>query len=244
MNRLPAAEPSVFTGDIISYMDWKASFMALIDTRCTSRTEKMHYLRQYIGGEVTNVVENSFLQNTVEAYEEAWVTLDRRYGDPFRAAQAFRDKLHSWPKLAPKDSQGLFKLADFLKSCRATRQYVVDLQSLDNCHENQQLLSKLPDWMTSRWNRQVFSILKTTECYPSFSAFVDFVAEEALIACNPISSLHALKTFDSVRPTEHRPVGQREVGRKRANVFCYRSNREDDGVATIRKGQTPSLFVL
>ena len=72
---------------------------------------------------------------------------------------------------------------------------MVDLQSQDNCHENQQLLSKLLDCMTLRWNRQVFSILKTTESYPSFSAFVDFVAEEALIACNPISYLHALNMF-------------------------------------------------
>ena len=38
MNRLTAAEPPVFTGDIISYMDWKASFMALIDSRCSSST--------------------------------------------------------------------------------------------------------------------------------------------------------------------------------------------------------------
>ena len=106
MNRLPTAEPSVFTGDIIGYMDWKASFMALIDTRCSSSTEKMHYLRRYIGGEVTNVVENSFLQNTVEAYEEAWGTLDRRYGDRFRVAQSFRDKLHSWPRLAPRTAKG------------------------------------------------------------------------------------------------------------------------------------------
>ena len=50
MNRLPAAEPSVFTGDIISYMGWKASFMALIDSRCSSSTDNMHYLSRYIGG--------------------------------------------------------------------------------------------------------------------------------------------------------------------------------------------------
>ena len=80
--------------------------MALIDSRCSSSTEKMHYLRRYIGGEVTQVIENSSLQNTVEAYEEAWVTLDRRYGDPFRVAKAFRDKLHSWPRLAPRTSNG------------------------------------------------------------------------------------------------------------------------------------------
>ena len=29
--------------------------------------------------------------------------------------------------------------------------------------------------------------------YPSFNEFTEFVAEEAFIACNPISSQHALK---------------------------------------------------
>ncbi len=60
MNRLPAAEPSVLTGDNINQNDWKALLMALIDSRCSPSTEKMHYLRRYIGGEVSQVI-NFFL---------------------------------------------------------------------------------------------------------------------------------------------------------------------------------------
>ena len=56
---------------------------------------------------MTKVIENLFLQNTLEAYEEAWVTLDRIYGDPF--------KLHSWPRLAPHGQPRVVETGRFPK---------------------------------------------------------------------------------------------------------------------------------
>ncbi len=72
--------------------------------------------------------------------------------------------------------------------------HVQGLGVLDDCEENQKLLQKLPDWITTRWNRYVTKVIEEGKLYPSFSEFSDFVAEEAHIACNPVSSLHALKT--------------------------------------------------
>lgn len=39
-----------------------------------------------------------------DAYQAAWNLLHERYGKPFVIAKAFRDKLHSWPKIASKES--------------------------------------------------------------------------------------------------------------------------------------------
>ncbi|KAJ8332755.1 hypothetical protein SKAU_G00416510, partial [Synaphobranchus kaupii] len=74
--------------------------------------------------------------------------------------------------------------------------HVQGLKVLDDCEENQRLLQKLPDWATNRWNRYVTKALDQGKPYPGFEAFSDFVAEEARIACNPVSSLHALKRAD------------------------------------------------
>lgn len=54
-------------------------------------------------------------------------------------------------------------------------------------------LSKLPDWLTARWNRQVIEIEEATNQFPSFSQFVKFLTREVKIACNPLTSLQALK---------------------------------------------------
>ncbi|KAK0147385.1 hypothetical protein N1851_013148 [Merluccius polli] len=74
--------------------------------------------------------------------------------------------------------------------------HVQGLKVLDDCEENQRLLQKLPDWATTRWNCYVTKELDAGNPYPGFKKFSDFVAEEARIACNPISSLHALKGGD------------------------------------------------
>ena len=220
LSRLPAPEPAVFNGDLLQFTDWQASFITLIGNRCTSSTEKMFYLRRYVGGEARKTIENYFLQNTTASYDEAWHSLQRKYGDPFRVGQAFRDKLYAWSKVGPKDCEGLSDLSNFLKSCRAASQHVAGLQVLDNCHENQRILTRLPDWLTARWNRLVFFKVRSDEIYPSFSTFVDFVSEEAQIACNPICSLQALKGVENTSHTEHMSTPAREGRHNRASALA------------------------
>ena len=222
LNRLPAPEPAIFTGDQLSYIDWKSSFVALIEGKCTSSIERMHYLRRYIGVGVKQVLDGCFLQNTESAYADAWSALDRRYGDPFSVGQAYREKLFSWPKIGSADSEGIRRLADFLLSCKAAMSVVPGLQSLDSCHENQRIISRLPDWMVSRWNRLVFTAVKESNIYPHFSRFVNFVVEEAQVACNPISSLYAVKglsrySSESVQPAVN---SKREEGRGKVHVLA------------------------
>lgn len=73
------------------------------------------------------------------------------------------------------------------------------LEVLNDCIENQRILSKLPDWLAVRWNRRVAEIEDETQSFPSFSNFVDFVTKEARIACNPVILLHALKSGEGER---------------------------------------------
>ena len=46
--------------------------------------------------------------------------LDRRYGDSFIIANAFREKLDTWPKIPARDGEALRKFADFLRQCERT----------------------------------------------------------------------------------------------------------------------------
>ena len=41
-----------------------------------------------------------FLLSTDDAYQEAMSLVEQRYGHPFLIANAFRDKLESWQKVA------------------------------------------------------------------------------------------------------------------------------------------------
>lgn len=196
ITRLPAPEPFVFKGDPLKFIEWSNCFKALIETSCTDPVHRLYYLKRYIDGEAFSVLEGTFYRGDEEAYTQAWEALNKRYGHSFIIQRAFRGKLSSWPKIGPKESLKLREFSDFLVSCKNVMPHVQGLKVLDDCEENQKLLMKLPDWATTRWNRHVTKELDRGNPYPGFEAFSDFIAEEARIACNPISSLHALKGGD------------------------------------------------
>ncbi|XP_061793005.1 uncharacterized protein [Nerophis lumbriciformis] len=243
ISRLPVPEPAVFNGDPIKYKDWKMSFQLLIERKNIPVAEKIYYLQKYVGGPARKAVESYFLLGTEMAYRTAWNTLEERYGSPFVIAKAFRDKLSAWPRIGTKDNVELRAFSDFLKGCEVAMLQIKNLQILNDCYENQRMLSKLPDWLTARWNRKVVEIEDQCGSFPTFSHFVNFVEKEARIACNPVTSLSALKANDSEKEKAKTPM-TRNVGARTLTCsteektdtlkceFCERSNHN---ILTCRK---------
>lgn len=190
---IPVPEPAMFNGDPLRFNDWKVPFQTLIDRKNIPAEEKIYYLRKYVGGSAKKAIESYFLLGTESAYLAAWRILEERYSSPFLIAKAFRDKIEAWPKISAKGSLELQELADFLRSCESAMTQIRGLEVLNDCNENQKILAKLPDWLTSRWNRKVIEVEEESHTFPSFRQFVKFLTPEAKITCNPITSLHALK---------------------------------------------------
>ncbi|XP_045070211.1 uncharacterized protein LOC123484206 [Coregonus clupeaformis] len=166
--RLPIPEPTIFNGDPLRFNDWKVSFQTLIDRKNIPAEENIYYLRKYVGGPAKKAIESYFLLGSESAYHAAWRILEERYGNPFLIAKAFRDKLEAWPKISSKGSIELQEFADFLRSCEAAMTQIRGLEVLNDCNENQKLLAKLPDWLTSRWNRNVIEVEEESHTFPSF----------------------------------------------------------------------------
>ncbi|XP_077385926.1 uncharacterized protein LOC144023873 [Festucalex cinctus] len=196
-NRIPIPEPVVFKGDPLMYSDWKLSFQALIEKKNINENEKLYYLRRYVDGEARKAIEGYFLLGTPSAYVAAWELLDERYGNPFTIAQSYRDKLHTWPKIGPKESLQLRSYTDFLRSCEAAITHIKALGILNDCNENRKILSKLPDWLIARWNRMSVEMEEQNGHFPTFSQFVTFLMKEVKIACHPITSLQSVKQGDA-----------------------------------------------
>ena len=156
LNMIPPPEPNIFSGDPIQYPAWKAAFNMLIDGKSLPPGEKIYYLQRYLGASLKQVIENYFLLSTEDSNGRARALLDKRYGDPFVIANAFREKINTWPKINARDSQSLLKFADFLEQCLAAMHTKIsNLSILNDSHENRKMLSKLPEWLINRWNRIV-----------------------------------------------------------------------------------------
>ncbi|KAI4883641.1 hypothetical protein NFI96_030569, partial [Prochilodus magdalenae] len=212
LSRLPTPEPTIFSGDPLKFTEWSTSFKALIERRCSNPADRLFYLQRYIAGEAKSFLEGSFYRKDEEAYQQAWKRLNARYGHSFVVHRAFREKLNMWPKIGGKDYIKLREFSDFLQTCSNAMPHIKGLQVLNDCEENQKMLAKLPEWVTSRCNRYVTKQLDQGEDYPSFNEFASFIAKEARIACNPVSSLHALKH------SAESPL--REIKRSKSNTFA------------------------
>ena len=204
LGRLPLPEPMIFNGDPLQYAEWKDAFITLIDNKAITSQEKFYFLKKYAGKEAGKAIQGFFLSHTDESYKAAWKTLETRYGNPFILQRAFRDKLSNWPTIAPKDAEGLREFADFLQGCEKAMITIPSLNILNDCMENQRLMSKLPIWASARWNRMSTKTVQESSKYPDFQAFVKFVVDEANIACNPVSSQYALKTDKKPRESKSR----------------------------------------
>ncbi len=126
---------------------------SLINRKNIPVSENNYYLRKYVEGPTKKAIESYFLLGSESAYHAAWAILEESYGNPFVIAKAFRDKLNLWPKIGPKDSVELREFTDFLRGCEASMAEIKSLQVLNDCNENQKILSKLPDWLASRLSR-------------------------------------------------------------------------------------------
>lgn len=216
MNRLPAPEPTTFTGEPLKFIDWRMSFMALIDRQPLPASEKMFYLKNYLGGEARKAVEGFFYRTSEDAYRGALKVLQERYGNPFIVQRAFRDKLMKWPKVSANDPLALREFADFLQGCVEAMPHVKGLAILNDCEENHKLLKKLPEWIVRKWSRVVVRELDASENYPSLSCFTKFIQMEARIACNPIASPFLIS---------HKPIEERSPKRARAlNTSAHKKN--------------------
>jgi hypothetical protein len=206
-SRLPVLEPSVFTGDPMMYSDWLFSFTSLIENRGIPASERIHYLKRYLGGPAKEAVSGYFMLRSKDAYQCAGDVLEKRFGDAFTVSEAFRSKLDAWPKVSSKDSQGLRSLSDFLMQCTAAAQEI-DLKILDDVREIRKISLKLPDFIVHRWNRQTALCKREKKRYPTFREFSMFVYEEAETANDSVTSfqppaVQATTNRQGQRPPEH-----------------------------------------
>ncbi|XP_052071218.1 uncharacterized protein LOC127709652 [Mytilus californianus] len=231
LSRLPPPEPSVFFGDPLKYPAWKSSFQTLIEQRKIPTFERIHYLRKYVGDSVREVIENFLVLSTEDAYDDAKELLEKRYGDPFIISNAFRDRLDNWPKVLSRDNIALRKFSDFLKQCLSAMKTMGTLNALNDNRENRKLLSKLPDWVVTRWSRIVAKHKEDKREFPSFQTFVDFVEKEAIIANDPVTSIQSVRSETTNSTSDKFKTNRFQRGKydnQRRNVLATETSRVPD----------------
>ena len=208
------------------YPSWRSAFSALIDNHNIPNEQRIHYLKRYLGGDAEACVTSFLLIPTGESYKEALSLIDKRFGNPFVIANAFKAKLEAWPKIGVRDAIALRKFTDFLRQCEVASRSNVSLKVLDDDMYNRLLLTKLPDWLVTRWSREVHRVKQQQQRYPKFCEFVQFVCTEADIAADPVTSLHRPIDIKSKTNCNVAPIGKVLNTVQSPCLYCQNTNHE------------------
>ena len=83
----------MFTGDPIEYCDFIRAFENLVERKTSSSSARLYYLLQYTSGHVQDLVRSCLAMREDVGYSVARRLLADRYGQPFKIATAYVDRV-------------------------------------------------------------------------------------------------------------------------------------------------------
>ena len=117
---LPQPEVPTFSGDPIEYWGFIRAFQNVIESKTISDSARLYYLVQYTSGEVQELVSSCLSMKPEEGYQEARTPLKKRYGQSYRIATAYVNKLTKGPPIKAEDSSALRCFSILLTGCKNT----------------------------------------------------------------------------------------------------------------------------
>ncbi|XP_043247468.1 uncharacterized protein LOC122394566 [Amphibalanus amphitrite] len=235
--QLPPTEPGVFKGDHTTFRIWLNAFETYIETRCSSSSERLHYLGYYTAGEARNAITGFLQMGTADAYQQAKKRLTDRYGNAFVTMNEMKRRLQRWPDVRAGDSKSFTELSDYLELCLASSNAMGDVKMFGGPSEIDAILKKLPRYLSDSWRRIVDRWIYEPEegsvsQYPPFAHFVQFMSREARVASGPVlprsgeedkrvqPKQRNARVLLTSAPTDQKPQDSRAGGRVNQQHHC------------------------
>lgn len=181
---LPRPEVPKFTGDPIDYKAFIMAFDARILPHVSSEMNALYYLDQQLQGEPKNLIGGCLFMTPDTGYYEARKLLDKEYGDPFKVATSYINKLAVWPNIRADDSNKLKQLLFFLTKCNNVMQSISHMTVLNHAPNMQMIVKKLPGYLQNKWRDTVARLKQRGEV--SFSDLVNFINHAVASATDPV----------------------------------------------------------
>ena len=184
-SELPQNEPDIFSGNITEYQTFMMTFEIMIERKCSDPSDKFFYLLKYTSGEANELVKSCYGTNVDESFGNAKVLLNKHYGNEYKIAQQYLNKLHNWPQIRGEDPEGLKKFATFLISCANLMNKMSSLNQLNSVRDIKDILMKLPWNLRTQFRKITHDVMKKNGSI-KFQLLVDFVSEQADILNVPL----------------------------------------------------------
>ena len=183
---LPQPDVPVFTGDPVEYCDFIRAFENLIERKTSSPSSRLYYLLQYTSGQVQDLVRSCLAMPEDRGYKEAKRQLTERYGQPYKIATAYVDRVINGQPIRAEDGSALQRFSILLTSCSNTLKEIGYLNRLENPDCLRKIVDRLPYSLKLKWRDLVDSITQREARDPNLKDLTDFVEVRSRVTNHPI----------------------------------------------------------
>ena len=216
----PEVEIDVFDGNPLEYNYFMDVFNEVVEKWIEDPKGRLLRLLKYTKGEAHDLIKHCVQEPAYMGYSHAKGLLRKRCGDPHIILSSYRKEVRNWPKLKFGDAKGFREFYNFIVKCDGVAKEQ-NWNAINTPDVICMLVSKLPNSLIDRWNRNAYHLRKKQDCEPSLSDLITFVDEETVLVNDPMFSRDALEVYNSEEEDK-----KNRKDKRRINAFATEADSD------------------
>ena len=218
---LPVRDIEKYDGkDITKYKSFIESFKRVIETKCDSDADRLYYLQQYTAAGPRRLVESCNRQDASTGYKRAKELLDKEYGNEYKIASTYFEKIKNWDSIKSEDGEALKNYSLFLLECSNYMGTMTSMNQLNSPSKIKNVVSKLLFEFKRRWRDKFYDLISAngTVKFQDIVNFIEIQAEKwTQTFFGNLVQLNTEKKKSNIRKIQKSPLHYHQRVRNRAN---------------------------
>ena len=183
---LPARNIPVFDGDPLQYRSFIRAFENGVEMKTTDWSDCLHFLEQYTRGQPRDLVCSCQHLPSEQGYHRAKSLLAEHFGNEYKIASAYMEKILSWTTVKSEDLKALKSFSLFLRGCSNLTEQMMHMKELDLPSNMRSIILKLPYKLRERWRNVACDLQDRSGRRALFNDLVAFIEKQVRIASDPL----------------------------------------------------------
>ena len=236
---LPKLKLREFDGNPLDWPEWSGMFQATVHNSPISRDEKMSHLKTLLTGKAKRAVNGMGFSGAM--YDEAWKTLERKFGQPHHIVSSQLAKIQSFSQVRFNDLGALVEFADTVSSFVNILQqfgYSNDLFSSSNLDI---AVSKLPLDTKRRWFAFIETPGKAFKA-PNLIEFNSWLQEEAQVHERLLQFSPTISKFESAKSNFEKKSDFKRSSKPNESTFSSNDDKDKSEVKCPLDGSNHRIW--
>lgn len=183
---LPPRNLQIFDGDPLQYKSFIRAFENVVEKKTNNPSDCLQFLEQYTRGQPKDLVHSCQHIPPDQGYQRAKNLLAQHFGDEYKIASAYMEKIFNWTPVKGEDVKGLQAFSLFLRGCSNLTEQVMYMRELDLPSNMRSIILKLPYKLREKWRNMACDLQERSGQRATFIDLVNFIERQVKIALDPV----------------------------------------------------------